>query len=105
LLAQLARNRTREMGIRLALGSPRSRVRWLGVKRGLGITGLGLVIGGAVALLTTGAMTKLLFETPANDPLTIVGVALLLAATSALASWLPALRASRADPASALRAD
>jgi ABC-type lipoprotein release transport system permease subunit len=50
-------------------------------------------------------MSKLLFQTPANDPTTIVGVALLLAATSALASWLPALRASRADPASALRAD
>jgi ABC-type antimicrobial peptide transport system permease subunit len=80
-------------------------VRWLVVRRGLVITSVGLAIGGAVALIATRAMTKLLFETPANDPWTIAGVALLLAATSALASWLPALRASRADPASALRAD
>ena len=103
LLAQLARNRTREMGIRLALGAPQSRVRWLVIRHGLGITIAGLAIGGVVALVSTRAMRTLLFDTAPNDPLTLTGVALMLALTSVVASWLPARRASRADPAIALR--
>jgi ABC-type lipoprotein release transport system permease subunit len=50
-------------------------------------------------------MTKLLFNVAPNDPLTLAGVALLLAATSVFAAWIPALKASRADPSVALRAD
>jgi putative ABC transport system permease protein len=103
LLAQLARNRTREMGIRLALGAPQSRVRWLVIRHGLNITVAGLAIGGVVALLSTRAMKALLFDTAPNDPLTLFAVALFLATTSVIASWLPARRASRADPAIALR--
>jgi putative ABC transport system permease protein len=103
MLAQLARNRTREMGIRLALGAPQSRVRWLVIRHGLRITVAGLAIGGVVALLSTRAMASLLFDTAPNDPLTLTAVALMLASTSVVASWLPARRASRADPATALR--
>jgi putative ABC transport system permease protein len=105
VLAQLARRRVREMGIRIALGAQGSQVRWLVVKHGLKLTGLGLALGGAAALLSTRAMQGLLFGIPASDPLTFVAVALVLSATSALATWLPAVKASRADPAIALRGE
>ena len=105
VLAHVSRNRTREMGIRIALGAQAAQVRWLVVQQGLRLTGLGLVVGGVVALFATRAMTKLLFNVAPNDPLTMVGVALLLAATSICAAWIPALKASRADPSVALRAD
>ncbi len=105
LLAQLSRNRTREMGIRLALGAPQSGVRWLVIRHGLGVTAAGLCIGGAVTLVASRAMTALLFNVPPNDPLTLATVAALLAATSLVAAWIPARKASNADPASALRSD
>jgi predicted permease len=105
VLAQVSRNRTREMGIRIALGAQAVQVRWLVVRQGLRLTIAGLVLGGAAALITTRAMTRLLFNVAPNDPATLVGVALLLAATSIAAAWIPALKASRADPAVALRAD
>jgi putative ABC transport system permease protein len=105
VLAHVARNRTREMGIRIALGAQASQVRWLVVRQGLGLAGVGLLCGGGVALFATRAMTKLLFNVAPNDPGTLAGVALLLAVTSVLASWIPALKASRADPSVALRAD
>jgi putative ABC transport system permease protein len=105
VLAQMSRNRTREMGIRIALGARAGQVRWLVVRQGLRLTIIGLGLGGAAALFGTKLMAKLLFNVAPNDPATLVGVTLLLAATSALAAWLPAVNASRADPASALRAD
>lgn len=105
VLAHVSRNRTREMGIRIALGAQAAQVRWLVVRQGLGLTAVGLVVGGGVALFATRAMTKLLFNVAPNDPLTLAGVALLLAATSVFAAWIPALKASRADPSVALRAD
>ena len=105
VLAHVSRNRTREMGIRIALGAQAAQVRWLVVRQGLGLTAAGLVVGGGVALFATRAMTKLLFNVAPNDPLTLTGVAFLLAATSVVAAWIPALKASRADPSVALRAD
>ena len=105
VLAHISRNRTREMGIRIALGAQAAQVRWLVVRQGLQLTALGLAFGGGVALFATRAMTTLLFNVAPNDPLTMVGVALLLAATSICAAWIPALKASRADPSVALRAD
>jgi putative ABC transport system permease protein len=105
VLAQVTRNRTREMGIRIALGAQAAQVRWLVVRQGLRLTIAGLALGAGVALFATRAMTKLLFNVAPNDPLTLTGVALLLAATSICASWIPARKASRADPAAALRTD
>lgn len=105
VLAQVARQRTREMGIRIALGAQGSQVRWLVVRQGLRLAGVGLVAGGIIALLTTSVMANLLFGVAPNDPLTLVGVAVLLAATSVAAAWIPAASASRADPSAALRAD
>jgi putative ABC transport system permease protein len=105
VLAQVARNRTREMGIRIALGAQAGQVRWLVVRHGLGLTIAGLAVGGGTALLATRAMVKLLFGVEPNDPVTLAGVAIILAATSVVASWIPATKASRADPAIALRSD
>ena len=105
VLAHLARRRTREMGIRIALGARASQVRWLVVRHGLRLTMAGLVLGGVAALAATRAMTGLLYRIEPEDPVTILAVAMVLAATSLIASWLPAVAASRADAAAALRAE
>ena len=105
VLAQTARNRTREMGIRLALGAQSTDVRWLVVRDGLRLTLAGLGIGLVVAMLGTQTMTKLLFHVVPRDPATLSAVAAILALTSVVAAWIPARNASRADPVSALRAD
>ena len=93
------------MGIRIALGAQSAQVRWLVVRQGLRLTAIGLVIGGTVALFATRVMTKLLFNVAPNDPMTLVGVVVLLAVTSVIAAWIPAANAGRADPVVALRAD
>jgi putative ABC transport system permease protein len=105
VLAQVSRNRTREMGIRLALGAQAAQVRWLVVAQGLRLALVGLVLGALAALAGTRVMGTLLFHVAPNDPLTLVAVAVLLAFTSLAASWLPALKASRADPALTMRAE
>jgi putative ABC transport system permease protein len=105
VLAQVARQRMREMGIRIALGAPVTRVRWLVVRHGLRLTVAGLVIGSVAAAYATRAMEKLLFRIKPGDPLTFVSVPLLLAATALVAAWLPARRASTADPAVTLRGE
>jgi predicted permease len=105
VLAHVARNRTREMGIRMALGARAEQVRWLVIRQGLRLTIAGLVVGGVAALFATRALTKLLFNVAPNDPVTLIGVATILAATGVLASWIPAVKASRADPSMALRED
>jgi predicted permease len=105
VLAQVARNRTREMGIRLALGAQAAQVRWLVVSQGLRLALIGLVLGALAAVASTRVMGALLFHVAPNDPLTLAAVAALLAVTSLAASWLPALKASRADPALTMRAE
>ena len=105
VLAQLARRRTREMGIRIALGAPAARVRWLVVRHGLALVCVGLVIGTSMALVATRGLRTLLYRVAPADPLTFVTVSILLAITGVLAAWLPALQASRADPAVTLRAE
>ncbi len=105
VLAHVARNRTREMGIRIALGATAGRVRWLVVRQGLQLTIAGLALGTVAALLSTRVMAGLLFQVTPTDPATLIAVSMLLAATSILAAWIPALNASRADPAVALRSD
>jgi putative ABC transport system permease protein len=105
VLAHAARDRTREIGIRLALGAPLSDVRWLVVRHGLRLIGAGLAVGGAAALASTHLLGTLLYNVAPHDPLTLLAVAVVLAATGLVASWLPARRASRADPIIALRAE
>jgi len=105
VVAQLARRRTREMGIRLALGANAGQVQWLVARRGLALTMIGIVAGISIALGTTRVIRTLLFEVAPADPVTFVMVPLLVLLTAGLASWLPAARASRADPCQVLRSD
>ncbi|HUQ80311.1 MAG TPA: ABC transporter permease [Gemmatimonadaceae bacterium] len=105
VMAQMARRRVREMGIRLALGAQANDVRWLVVRNGLRLVTIGLVVGTAGALVATRAMQALLFGVATKDPLTFVAVSIVLVVTAVVATWVPATFASRADPATALRAD
>ena len=97
--------RTREIGIRMALGAGRPRVVRLLVAGGLRLVVIGGVLGLALALAAARLLGGLLFEVSALDPLTFLGVPLVLGAAALLAAWLPARRASRVDPLAALRTD
>ncbi|MGE5144483.1 MAG: FtsX-like permease family protein, partial [Acidobacteriota bacterium] len=105
VMAQLGRRRTREMGIRIALGARMGEVQWLVVRHGLRLVVAGLTIGAVGALAATRAIRALLYQVSPGDPPTFLAVLVLLTLTALAASWLPAARASRADPAMALRAE
>jgi putative ABC transport system permease protein len=95
---------TREIGIRMALGAQRSDVLKMTVKQGLRLVAFGLVIGLVAAFVLTRVMASLLFGISATDPLTFISISLVLLAVAILASYIPALRATRVDPIIALRA-
>jgi predicted permease len=103
VLAYLVNQRTREIGVRLALGASTSDVLSMVVGRGLRLAGLGVAAGLVGSLALTRLMAGVLFGVTPTDPLTFGVVALALLAVAALASWLPALRATRVDPLVALR--
>jgi putative ABC transport system permease protein len=105
VMAQLVQRRRHEMGIRIALGAQAAQVRWIVVRRGLGLAIAGLAIGLGAATLATRALERLLFGVTRLDPVAFVSIPILLALTTIAASWLPATRATRADPAEALRAE
>ena len=105
VMAQMARRRVREMGIRLALGAQTNDVRWLVVRNGLRVVVTGLALGVATALVATRAMSAMLYGVAPKDPVTFVSVPLLLVLTAVAATWIPATVASRADPATALRSE
>jgi putative ABC transport system permease protein len=95
--------RTQEIGIRMALGGQRSDVLRLVLGEGARMAALGVIIGIAASLAITRLMSILLFGISATDPLTFVGVAVLLSLVALLASYIPARRAMRVDPIIALR--
>jgi len=95
--------RVRELGIRLALGAEPSSVLGLVLRQGMRLVLAGLLLGTAGALGLSSLMEGLLFGVEPTDPLTLVGVVLLLGGTGSVACLLPALRAARTDPAIALR--
>jgi predicted permease len=97
--------RTREIGIRMALGARREEVTRMFVEQGLRLTFVGIALGLAASFALTRLMASLLFDVSPGDPLTYAAVALGLAAAAALASFVPALRAATIDPAVALRAE
>lgn len=103
VIAYIATQRTREIGIRLALGAQTGDVRRLFVRHGLLLTGAGIAVGIGVALVLTRVMSALLFGISPTDPVTYVVVAASLATVALLATYLPAHRASRTDPIMALR--
>ncbi len=95
--------RTRELGIRMALGAARPRVLALVVSQGMALTGIGLAIGLVAAFALTRFLSTQLFGIGATDPATFVTVSAILGGMALLASLLPALRATRVDPVVALR--
>jgi putative ABC transport system permease protein len=97
--------RTREIGIRMALGAPPQGVMRLIVGEGFVLAWLGLVIGFGGAVALTRLLASLLFGVAPTDPATYMAVAALLAAVALAASYLPARRAMRVDPAIALRSE
>jgi len=95
--------RTREIGLRVALGAQRADViRWV-LTQGLGMAGLGLVIGLAGTQVITRLVASQLFQVSAVDPLTLALMAIVLLLSALLACWLPARRATKVDPMAALR--
>jgi predicted permease len=105
VLSYLLAQRTREIGIRIALGAAQAQVRRLMLRHVLALVGVGVVLGLGGAAVLTRLMESLLFGVTALDPLTYVVVAAILVGTGALAGYLPTRRAMRVDPMSALRAD
>ncbi len=97
--------RTREIGIRMALGAQHHNVQGMFVRHGLLLTGIGVVCGLAGAAAVTRLMTSLLYEVNPVDPMTYTAVSVGLLASAAMASYLPARRATNVDPVTALRAE
>jgi ABC-type antimicrobial peptide transport system permease subunit len=95
--------RTREIGIRMGLGAQRRDVFEMVVAQGFKLTLIGLAIGIAGALALTRFLSSLLYGVKPTDPLTFIGVSVLLAAVALLACYIPASRAVRVDPMVALR--
>ena len=105
VMSYLVSQGTREIGIRMALGATRGGIAGFVVRRGMMLTLAGAGIGLLGAFLITRLMSSLLFGVGATDPLTFVGVAVLLSAVALAASYIPAKRASRIDPIILLRVE
>jgi len=103
LLSYDVARRTREVGIRMALGAEQRDVLRLVAGRGIALVVLGAAAGIAIALGVTRFMASMLYDVRANDPTTIAGVALLLGLVALAACWIPARRATGVDPMVALR--
>jgi predicted permease len=105
VIAWMVRQRTREIGVRMALGAQRSAVLGLVLRRGLKLAGAGIVLGLIGAIGVTQLLRSLLFGVGPADPLTFIAVPLLLVVAALLACWLPARRAAQVDPMEALRTE
>jgi len=105
LIASSVNERTRELGVRLALGATGSQVMGDVVAPGLMLAAIGVVIGSAGALVSTRLMQSFIWGVTPTDPLTFIGVVAVLLAVALLASVIPALRVLRLDPAKTLRAE
>jgi predicted permease len=105
VLAQLVQARWRELGIRLALGAQQTQVRWLIARNGFALLVAGIVAGLGVSAGATRLLSSLLFEVRPTDGVTYALVTVVMGSAGMLATLVPAWRASRADPATALRAE
>jgi putative ABC transport system permease protein len=105
VLAGSVAERTREIGVRAALGATRGDVLALVLRQGAALTALGVALGAAGAVAAGRAIGAMLFGVSPLDPATYLGVLALLAAVAALACAVPAWRAARVDPASTLRTE
>jgi putative ABC transport system permease protein len=105
VISYVVSQRTREIGVRMALGATAPSVRGMVVRQGLLLAGVGATIGLVAAGALSKVMGSILYGVSATDPVTYASVAVALVAVAAVASWLPARKAARVDPARALRAD
>ncbi len=105
ILSYIVGQRTREIGVRMALGAAAGEVRRMVVVQGVRVVAVGIVLGLAVALASTRALGGMLYGVAAFDVPTFAGMTALLVGVGILASYLPARRASRVDPIEALRGE
>jgi putative ABC transport system permease protein len=103
VLATAVRQRTAEIGVRMAMGAAPARIFQLAVGQGMRLGAAGIAIGLAAALALTRAMTSMLVGVRATDPATFAAMAVLFFLIVVAASWVPARRAARLDPTAALR--
>ena len=97
--------RTREIGIRMALGADGRRIERAVIGEGVGLVAIGAAIGVGVAIASTRVLRSLLFDLSPTDPITYAAIVALIGVTAVAASWLPARRAASIDPLSSLRAE
>lgn len=105
IISYAVTQRTREIGIRIALGASPYAVRRRVARHGLALTLAGVAAGGAVSIIATGILRSMLSGVAPRDPIVLASVALLLVAVALIASWLPARRAAAVDPLIAIRTE
>ncbi len=105
VVSYVVSQRTREIGVRIALGAAGSAVRGMVLGQGLMLAGVGVGLGVVGSLAASRLLASMLYGVSATDPLTYVAVAALLIGAAAAASWIPAMRAAAVDPAAALRSE
>jgi ABC-type antimicrobial peptide transport system permease subunit len=105
LMAYTVARRTSEIGIRLALGAGRSNVRWMMLRESLLLVAAGMALGIPVALAATRLIAVALYGIRPADPASFVAAGVLMLLVSGAAAWIPAQRASRVDPMTALRCE
>jgi putative ABC transport system permease protein len=105
VMAYVVSLRTRELAVRIALGATPAAVVGMLTKQGVVVTGFGVVGGLLLFVVIARTLESLLFGVASTDPVTLAGASLLLVAIAALASWIPARRSARLDPADVLRSE
>ena len=105
VVSSVVNQQTRELGVRMALGATAGTVRWMVLGRALVVACIGVGVGVAGTLAGSRLLQSLLFEVSPLDPMTLIGVTLLLLAIALVAAYLPARRATKIDPVRALRAE
>jgi putative ABC transport system permease protein len=105
LMAYSVQQRTQEMGIRMALGADRAKIRNLVVRQGMTLATIGVVIGSGAAFALTRFIASFLYGVKAWDPLVFTTIPMILALVALAATWIPAQRASKLEPMAALRVD